>query len=95
MWSDKTALKLIDNGQPFLFSLAIGIYFNHTVAVYGYRIYTNNRTGHQYTFLMLAESGLQPRVKILRDLYMPDGLHPNDEGHQKIADRLMALLDRL
>jgi len=44
---------------------------------------------------LFAESGLQPRVKILRELYMPDGLHPNDLGHQKIANRLMALLDRL
>ena len=44
---------------------------------------------------LFAQSGLQPRVKILRELYMPDGLHPNDAGHRKIADRLMALLDRL
>lgn len=44
---------------------------------------------------LFAQSGLQPRVKILRKLYMPDGLHPNDAGHRKIADRLMALLDRL
>ncbi len=55
LWTDKTAINLIDNGQPFLFSLASGIYFNHTVTVYGYRVYTNNRTGHQYTFLMLAD----------------------------------------
>ena len=44
---------------------------------------------------LFAQSGLQPRVKILRELYMPDGLHPNDAGHRKIADRLLALLDRL
>lgn len=37
-------------------------------------------------------SGLQPRVDILRELYMPDGLHPNDLGHQRIAEKLIGFL---
>lgn len=44
---------------------------------------------------LFAESGLQPRVRVLRDKYVPDGLHPNAAGHIKIADRLLSLLDRL
>lgn len=40
-------------------------------------------------------SGLQPRVKFLKERYMPDGLHPNDLGHQKIADRLIGFLRAL
>lgn len=33
-------------------------------------------------------SGLQPQVEINRKLFVPDGLHPNDAGAEKIADRL-------
>ena len=33
-------------------------------------------------------SGIQPQVPILRQKFMPDGLHPNDAGAEKIADRL-------
>lgn len=38
-----------------MFSLASGVYFDHTVTVYGYKIYKNNRTGKKYTFLMLKD----------------------------------------
>lgn len=40
-------------------------------------------------------SGLQPAVSVLREKYMPDGLHPNDLGHKRIADRLQAFLETL
>ena len=33
-------------------------------------------------------SGIQPQVPVLKELYMPDGLHPNDAGYEKMADRL-------
>ena len=33
-------------------------------------------------------SGIQPKVKIMREKFMPDGRHPNDAGAEKIADRL-------
>lgn len=41
---------------------------------------------------LFAESGLQPRVKLLREMYVPDGLHPNDAGHIKIANCLLRIL---
>lgn len=40
-------------------------------------------------------SGLQPAVEALREQYMPDGLHPNDVGHERIADRLIGFLSAL
>ena len=40
-------------------------------------------------------SGIQPAVDIMRETYMPDGLHPNENGHKVIASRLMGLLERL
>lgn len=30
-------------------------------------------------------SGIQPRVSIIKEKYCPDGLHPNDAGHEKMA----------
>lgn len=40
-------------------------------------------------------SGLQPAVPVLKELYMPDGLHPNDEGHKRIAEKLLGFLKSL
>ena len=37
-------------------------------------------------------SGIQPRIKAQCDSYTVDGLHPNDKGHEKIADLLIAYL---
>ena len=44
---------------------------------------------------LYAESGLQPEVEAVKDRYFPDGLHPNDLGHQVIAEKLEAFLKRL
>lgn len=44
---------------------------------------------------LFAKSGLQPRVKLLKELYVPDGLHPNDAGHIKIANCLLRLLESI
>lgn len=44
---------------------------------------------------LYAVSGLQPRVPVIKDMYMPDGLHPNDAGHERIADCLEAFLKAL
>lgn len=44
---------------------------------------------------LFRTSGLQPAVKIIRSRFMPDGLHPNDLGHAKIANRLAAFLHSL
>lgn len=40
-------------------------------------------------------SGIQPRVPTLMEHYMPDGLHPNDAGHLRIADKLQGFLQTL
>lgn len=40
-------------------------------------------------------SGIQPCIEAHRIAYMPDGLHPCDAGHRKIANRLAAFLKNL
>lgn len=44
---------------------------------------------------LFRTSGLQPGVPLLKQLYNPDGLHPNDEGHRRIAQRLIGFLNTL
>ncbi len=44
---------------------------------------------------LFANSGLQPMVEEIRDTYIPDGLHPNDQGHQVIANKLEMFLKAL
>ena len=44
---------------------------------------------------LYASSGIQPRVPIIQQTYCPDGLHPNDAGHEKIAERLYNFLRTL
>ncbi len=38
------------------------------------------------------DSGIQPKIPVIQELYMPDGLHPNSAGHEIIASRLIGLL---
>lgn len=40
-------------------------------------------------------SGITPKVPVYKTLYMPDGLHPNDAGHERIAQRLKGFLESL
>ena len=40
-------------------------------------------------------SGLQPNVPVIQEKYVPDGLHPNDEGHLILAERISAFLMKL
>ena len=42
-----------------------------------------------------AVSGIQPNLPILHDRYMPDGLHPNEAGHIRIAEKLAGFLRTL
>ncbi|MBE6636253.1 MAG: SGNH/GDSL hydrolase family protein [Ruminococcaceae bacterium] len=35
-----------------------------------------------------ARAGIQPKIEEHRVRYMPDGLHPNDAGHRKLAERI-------
>ena len=44
---------------------------------------------------LFRTGGMQPSVPIVKQLYMPDGLHPNDAGHRKMADRLIGFLTAL
>ena len=44
---------------------------------------------------LFATSGMQPAVEIIRETYMPDGLHPNDKGARLIAERLYGFLSAL
>jgi len=34
---------------------------------------------------LFANSGLQPKLDVIRERYVPDGLHPNDAGHERMA----------
>ena len=40
-------------------------------------------------------SGIQSRVPELKERYIPDGLHPNDAGHIRSADKLQGFLSVL
>ena len=40
-------------------------------------------------------SGIQPEIPAVRERYMPDGLHPCDAGHERIAERLIGFLEKL
>ena len=44
---------------------------------------------------LYATSGLQPQVPIIMQRFCPDGLHPNDAGHEKLYRRLRAFLEAL
>lgn len=51
-----------------------------------------------YSFPVLdlyAVSGIQPDVRIIRERFMPDDLHPNDAGHEILADKISAFLKTL
>lgn len=39
-----------------------------------------------------STSGIQPMIPVQMEKYTSDGLHPNDRGHEKIADMLAAFL---
>lgn len=44
---------------------------------------------------LYASSGIQPQVDEIKAKYMPDGLHPSDEGNAVIAHKLMRFLEQL
>ena len=53
------------------------------------------KTAEFYSLLVMdlwANSGIQPRVDIIKEKYCPDGLHPNDAGHEKMAERIAGFL---
>lgn len=44
---------------------------------------------------LFATSGIQPQVKEIKEKYVPDGLHPNDEGNLIIARKLKSFLESM
>lgn len=44
---------------------------------------------------LFASSGLQPCVPVIRERFIPDGLHPNDAGHAVLADKLISFLRQM
>lgn len=44
---------------------------------------------------LFATSSMQPAVESQQRLFMPDGLHPNDAGHEILASRLEGFLRAL
>ncbi len=44
---------------------------------------------------LFKTSGIQPKVDIIKEKYMPDGLHPSDSGAERIAERIYGFLKSL
>ncbi|MBP3692250.1 MAG: SGNH/GDSL hydrolase family protein [Clostridia bacterium] len=44
---------------------------------------------------LYKECTFQPEIQEIKDKFMPDGLHPNNEGHKILADMLKKFLERL
>ena len=44
---------------------------------------------------LYAESGLQPNVPVIKEMFMPDGLHPNDAGYEILAKKIANFLLKL
>ncbi|MBQ8690167.1 MAG: SGNH/GDSL hydrolase family protein [Clostridia bacterium] len=44
---------------------------------------------------LYSTSGMQPEIPIIREKYMPDGLHPSDAGAYRIAQMLKNYLERV
>ena len=40
-------------------------------------------------------SGIQPAIPVIKETYIPDGLHPNDAGHKLLADKITSFLQAL
>ena len=42
-----------------------------------------------------AVSGIQPAVPVMKEKYMPDGLHPNDAGHVILTNKITKFIENL
>ena len=61
-------------------------------------VHAEKEVAEYYSIPMLdlyAVSGIQPQVPIIKEMYCPDGLHPNDAGHYRIYSRLRGFLEQL
>ncbi len=41
---------------------------------------------------LYAESGIHPKIGVLREMFCPDGIHPNDAGQMILAQKIYAKL---
>ena len=44
---------------------------------------------------LFKESGLQPKISVIQQKYIPDGLHPNDDGNAILAHKIARFLETL
>lgn len=44
---------------------------------------------------LFASSGLQPQVPVIQEKYIPDGLHPNDDGHRILSEKILSFFNSL
>lgn len=44
---------------------------------------------------LFKNSGIQPKIPVIKEMYMPDGLHPNDAGYEILADKVIKFLETL
>lgn len=44
---------------------------------------------------LFANSGIQPSIPVMQTTYMPDGLHPNDAGHARLARMIAKTLEAM
>ena len=44
---------------------------------------------------LYANYGVQPAVPVMRETYMPDGLHPNDAGHVILTNKIVRFIESL
>lgn len=61
-------------------------------------VYAKKQVAEYYSLPILdmyAMGYLNPNVPIIKKIYMTDGLHPNDAGHELIAKRLLGFLNSL
>ena len=74
----------------------VPIVFNHLpLEAYVKKI---KETARRYSIPVLdlyGTSGILPDIPAQKELYCPDGIHPNDRGNERIAERLQAFLESL
>ena len=44
---------------------------------------------------LYSVSGMQPEIPLIKELFMPDGLHPNDDGYRKLFNTIAAYVKTL
>lgn len=44
---------------------------------------------------LFAVSGIQPAVPVMKEKFMPDGLHPNDAGHVILTNKIVKFIESL